>query len=107
MLAQAAAIAGERMWIEKVVVDTRPRESAEQLAARGDALADLQAILAAADSDPDLLASLKDDFDELLSRLPPDISQAVALLEDLRGARYAELVRATVPSLLARVGAAE
>ena len=107
VLAQAAALAGERMWIEKVVVDTRPRESAEQLAARGDALADLQAILAAADSDPDLLASLKDDFDELLSRLPPDISQAVALLEDLRGARYAELVRATVPSLLARVGAAE
>ena len=107
VLAQAAAIAGERVWIEKVVVETEPRATAEALAARGDAVADLQAILATAPDDQALIDSLSGDFADLLARLPQEISHDAPLLEALRGGRLPEVVRATVPSLLARVTSAE
>ncbi|OIQ82387.1 putative metallophosphoesterase YhaO [mine drainage metagenome] len=107
VLAQAAAIAGERIWIEKVVVDTQPLQTAESLAARGDAVADLQSILAAAADDDALLDALQGDFADLLARLPLDIAPAAPLLQAVREGRLPELVRDTVPSLLARVAAAE
>ena len=107
VLAQAAAIAAERMWIEKVVIDTQPPETAQALAARADAVADLQAILDAAPGDDALMASLESDFAELLARLPLEVSQGAALLDSVRAGRLPELVRATVPSLLARIASAE
>ncbi len=107
VLAQAAAIAAERMWIEKVVIETQPPETAQALAARADAVADLQAILDAAPGDDALMASLEGDFAELLARLPLEVSQGAALLESVRAGLVPELVRATVPSLLARIASAE
>ncbi len=107
VLAQAAAIAGERVWIEKVVVETEPRATAEALAARGDAVADLQAILATAPDDQALIDSLAGDFADLLSRLPQEVSRDAPLLEAVRTGRLPEVVRATVPSLLARLTSAE
>ena len=108
VLAQAAAIAGERLWIEKVVVDTQPLETAAALAARGDAVAELQAILTAAPADDALLDALHGDFADLLARLPQEIAHDDApRLKMVREGRLAELIDATVPSLLARVAAAE
>ena len=108
VLAQAAAIAGDRLWIEKVVVDTQPLETAAALAARGDAVAELQAILTAAPADDALLDALHGDFADLLARLPQEIAHDDApRLKMVREGRLAELIGATVPSLLARVAAAE
>lgn len=107
VLAQAAAIAAERMWIEKVVIETQPPETAQALAARADAVADLQAILETAPGDDALVAALESDFAELLARLPLEVSQGAALLESVRAGLVPELVRATVPSLLARIASAE
>ncbi len=116
VLAQAAAIAGDRLWIEKVVVDTQPLETAAALAARGDAVAELQAILAAAPADDALLDALRADFADLLAKLPleighdalpQEIGHDAPRLQLVREGRLAELVDATVPSLLARVAAAE
>ncbi len=107
VLAQAAAIAGDRLWVEKVVVDTQAPQSSARLAARGDAVADLQAILATAADDEVLLDALRGDFAELLARLPQDIAQGSPLLDVVRAGRLADLVRSTVPSLLARVASAE
>ncbi len=107
VLAQAAAIAGERVWIEKVVVETEPRESADARAARGDAVADLQAILATAADDDTLIDALRADFAELLGKLPQEIAHGAPLIAAVRAGQLPDLVRATVPSLLARVDAAE
>ncbi|WP_297911966.1 DNA repair exonuclease [Thiomonas sp.] len=107
VLAQAAAIAAERMWIEKVVIETQPPETAQALAARADAVADLQAILETAPGDDALVAALESDFAELLARLPLEVSQGAALVESVRAGLVPELVRATVPSLLARIASAE
>lgn len=113
VLAQAAAIAGDRVWIEKVLVDTQPRESAEALAARGDAVADLQEILAGAPDDAELIEDLRRDFADLLAKLPQELSHAAPqpdtapLLDAVRAGRLPDLVHATVPSLLARVASAE
>ncbi len=107
VLGQAAAIASERLWIEKVEIDTVPLESPERLAARSDAVADLQAILAGAATDGALLDALQDDFMELIAKMPADVSQAVLPLGAIRNGQLAELVQATIPSLLARIATAE
>ena len=44
--AQAAALGGERLWIEKVQVHTTPAVDTAQVQGRADAVADLQALLA-------------------------------------------------------------
>jgi DNA repair exonuclease SbcCD nuclease subunit len=107
VLGQAAAIAGERLWIEKVEIDTMPLESPERLAGRSDAVADLQAILAGAATDGALLEALRDDFMDLIAKMPADVSQAVPPLAAIRNGQLAELVQATIPSLLARIATAE
>lgn len=107
VLAQAASIAGEELWIEKVEVDTVPLDRPELLAARGGAVADLQAILAGASCDEALLQSLRDDFAQLVAKIPPEVMHSVPQLAAIRSGQLQELVHATVPSLLARIAASE
>ena len=107
VLAQAASIAGEQLWIEKVEVDTVPLDRPELLATRGGAVADLQAILAGASRDEALLQSLRDDFAQLVAKIPPEVLRALPQLANVRSGQLQELVQATVPSLLARIAASE
>lgn len=107
VLAQAVALAADRFWIEKVEVDTVPLESQEQLANRSDAIADLLKILVDAPRDEALLESLRDDFAELFAKMPVDISQSLPQLRAIRNGELGELLKATIPSLLARISAAE
>ncbi len=107
VLAQAASIAGEQLWIEKVEVDTVPLDRPELLATRGGAVADLQAILAGASRDEALLQSLRDDFAQLVAKIPPEVLHALPQLANVRSGQLQELVQATVPSLLARIAASE
>ncbi|GAB5469104.1 MAG: DNA repair exonuclease [Rhodospirillales bacterium] len=77
LLAEARAIAlglgPEVAWIERIVDRSEPPPAAAEVAARDDALAQLERLLAEAGEDPDFLALLKADLTPLLSHLPADL----------------------------------
>ncbi len=107
ILAQAAGRGLDRLWVEKVCLETRPLDDAYQLAARSDAIADLQGLLDAAPADDALLASLLDDFRPLIDKAPRDLIHVVPVLDEIRKGQVAELVRAVTPDLLAYLAKAE
>lgn len=103
VLAQAAAISSERLWIEKVRVETTPHDLAAQVAARSDAVADLQELLGKAGSDTDFLQSLRDDLMQLVGKLPLEVILALPDVAALRAGNVQDLVQRTTPSLVAHV----
>ena len=105
VLALAAALGTERVWIEKVKIATRSPHTQATLAARSDALADLQALLAQATTDEAFLASLQAHFQPLLAKLPLELLKAVPTLDALRAGLVADLVRETAPGLMAHLAA--
>lgn len=106
ILGQAAAQGLDRLWVEKVCVEARPPGDAALLSARGDAIADLQAFLAAAPDDPDLLKALLDDLRPLVDKAPRELVAALPELEAIRQGEVADLIRAVTPDLLAHLGRA-
>ncbi|MBK8637821.1 MAG: DNA repair exonuclease [Chromatiaceae bacterium] len=106
VLGQAAAQGLDRLWVEKVCLETRPPRDAALLSARGDAIADLQAFLAAAPDDPDLLKALLDDLRPLVDKAPRELLAALPELEAIRQGEVADLIRAVTPDLLAHLGRA-
>lgn len=107
ILGTAAAIGMDRLWIEKVKVATSPADDGEAAKARGDALADLQDILEAADTDPDFLASLRDDLLTLVTKAPHELQAAVPYFEEIRSGDLARLVREVRPGLLSHLAREE
>lgn len=111
VLAQAVTLGAERLWIEKVRVDTQPAEATADLAARSDALADLQALLAQAEADPALLQALQDDLAQLVGKLPMALLQTLPQLALWRqgdaAGQVQALVRETTPSLIAQLAQAD
>ena len=107
VLAQAAALGQDRIWVEKVRVETTPHDSADALAARSDAIADLQALLAQAHTDTALMKELQDGLMQMVGKLPLEVVGAVPVLEDIRAGRLETLVRSTAPSLLAHLAQAD
>lgn len=105
VLGQAAAIGQERLWVEKVRVETAPPWDSEQLRARSDAVADLAALLSAAPDDADLIAALAEDLRPLLDRAPPELAQAVPELAAVRSGQLADLMREVAAGLLAYLAA--
>jgi exonuclease SbcD len=93
--------------VEKVRVDTTPHDSADVLAARSDAVADLQALLAQADTDPAFMQSLQEGLMQMVGKLPLEVIGALPVLEDIRAGRLQPLVQATAPSLLAHLAKAD
>nr|MBP8198583.1 hypothetical protein [Chromatiaceae bacterium] len=106
VLGQAAAQGLDRLWVEKVCLETRPPRDAALLSARADAIADLQAFLAAAPDDPDLLKALLDDLRPLVDKAPRELLAALPELEAIRQGEVVDLIRAVTPDLLAHLGRA-
>ena len=106
VLALAAALGGERLWVEKVQVETTPALDAGQIFARADALADLQTLLAQVGEDQDFLRSLTDDLRALSGKAPPDLAEAVPELKAIRAGEIGPLIEAVIPGLLARLSLA-
>jgi exonuclease SbcD len=106
VLAQAASIGSERLWIEKVRLETTPHALAAQVTARSDALADLQALLAKAEFDPQFMHSLQEDLMQLIGKLPLEVIAAVAAVGEVRDNQTERLVRSIGPSLLDHVAKA-
>lgn len=103
LMAQAAAAGGDGLWIEKVKLQTEPAVRAEDTAAQGDALAELQQVLQAAAADPGLLKALDDELQAVVAKLERPVADALADVALLRAGRVAEIVERVRPSLLAQV----
>ena len=101
ILGQAAALGMERLWVEKVSLETQPSLDAAQMANRSDAIADLQNFLADAPEDADLLASLLDDLRPLVDRMPLEVLRSVPELHAIRAGDVAGIVKSVTPGLLA------
>ena len=106
VLAHAASIGSERLWIEKVRLDTTPHELAADVSARSDAVADLQALLLKAEFDPVIMKSLQEDLMQLIGKLPLEVVEALPSVRSVREGETDSLVRSIGPALLDHVAKA-
>ena len=106
ILGQAAGQGVDRLWVEKVRIETEPLTDATHLVARSDAIADLQKFLNEAPDDAALLASLMDDLRPLVDRVPLEVIQALPELNALRSGDVAGLIKSVTPGLLAYLATA-
>lgn len=107
VLALAAAIGAERIWIEKVKVNTAAVDDGAVLRARADALADLQDLFEAAETDPDFLKGLQEELLGLVNKAPLELQAAVPYFKDIRSGALMGLVRDVRPGLVAHLAQAE
>lgn len=101
ILGQAAGQGSDRLWVEKVRLETQPLIDGGALALRTDALADLQRLLEQAPTDPDFLQSLLDDLRPMVDKAPLELIRRLPELEAIRLGQAGELVRSVSPGLLA------
>lgn len=109
ILAIAATLAPDCLWVEKVRIRTQPPDDGAALSQRADALADLHALLLAAESDPEFLAALRADLLPLTAKAPLELQQDVDAFAAIRSESsdgLSELVRAVRPALLAHLAGA-
>jgi DNA repair exonuclease SbcCD nuclease subunit len=107
VLALAAAIGAERIWIEKVKVNTAAVDDGAVLRARADALADLQDLFEAAETDPDFLKGLQEELLGLVNKAPLELQTAVPYFKDIRSGDLMGLVQDVRPGLVAHLAQAE
>jgi DNA repair protein SbcD/Mre11 len=101
--ALASSLAHERVWIEKVRVQTSPTLSRSDILARSDAVADLQRILDEAPSNPKLLDELLSELGPLAAKAPPELTDLLPELRTIRTGEIAAIVQAVIPDLIARL----
>jgi len=107
ILGQAAAIGIDRLWVEKVRIETEPPGESGDIRARSDAIADLQKLLEEAPLDAALLAALVDDLRQLVDKAPLELVQAIPEFRAIRNGDVADIVRAVSPGLLAHLAKAD
>lgn len=101
ILGQAAGQGIDRLWVEKVRIETEPIADIAHIVARSDAIADLQGFLDAAPEDAALLESLMEDLRPLVDKSPFELIQSVPELDAIRSGNLAGIVKSVTPSLLA------
>lgn len=105
VIAQAAAIEPEKLWVEKVKVATSAPGQQQADPESREALAELHVILAEAQTDPDFLAHLQEELAPFLNKLSEEVKHDVPLLSLAREQRFGDLVGEVAPGLLARLSA--
>jgi DNA repair protein SbcD/Mre11 len=103
ILAQAAALGGERLWVEKVKVETTPAVDASQIRERADAIADLQALLEQVPSDESFMRGLAEDLQQLTGKAPLELTDAVPDFRAIRAGDVGSIVQAVIPGLIAQL----
>ena len=105
--AVALGLGDEVAWVERVAVRTTPVADAAALAAREDALGDLQRMLKEAITDEELVGQLKTNIGELIGKLPYKLRDGCE--DEVLGAAvagdYAALIGQVTPYLNARLTA--
>lgn len=108
LVAQAIDIAGDQLWIEKIKIRSEPAMDAMTIAARGDAVADMQALLGDAAQDPAFLESLSAEFASLLTKMPLDLyKQDAPALNAAKRGDFAALINEVTPSVIDRIAREE
>lgn len=107
VLAQIAGIGNDRLWLERVRLETEALVDAEQALQRMDAFADLQEILAAAAADPEFRKELQEQLTPFAAKAPLDLQLLVPLLERIRTGDLKDLVDNVSPGLLAHLAQGE
>ena len=105
--AGALGLGDEVAWVERVAVRTTPVADTAALAAREDALGDLQRMLKEAIVDEELLGQLKSDIGQLIAKLPHKLRDGPEdeVLSTAADGDYAALVEQVTPYLNARLTA--
>lgn len=109
VIAQAVALDADRIWVEKIRVDSeglRISLSSSEGEALG-ALAELESLALSAQDDPDFVRSLLADWQSLLEKLPHDVLQTAPDLSALRqdpSTQVSDRIKKAAPLLMARVG---
>ena len=103
VIAQAATVGGDRLWVEKVRVETMPALGAEQISERADAIADLQAVLAEAPGNKEFLASLAEDLQVLANKAPSELTDEMPDFKAIRAGDVRAIVESVIPGLIARL----
>jgi len=103
----ALGLGDEVAWVERVAVRTTPVADATALAAREDALGDLQRVLREAGSDSELLTQLQGDIGELVRRLPHELRDSTedAVFTAAVAGDFAGLIEHVTPYLNAHLTA--
>lgn len=107
VLAAIAVLGNERIWLEKLRLDTRPIDDDDTLRARADALADLRTLLAGAHADEDFVKALHSDLAALISKAPLEIRLNVPYFDDIKDGSLTRLLHDIEPSLIAYLAKAE
>lgn len=103
ILAHAVGLGMDGLWVEKVCVRTEAVLDPETVRARGDAVADIDALLEQAPDDELLAADLLATLGDLANQLPPELKESLPELAAIRAGDVADLVRRVTPGLLARI----
>ena len=104
--AAASDLGGDGVWVERVVLATRPAHDASALAERDDALGALVRSLRGAETDPDTLAALQDALRDLATRLPPEVRDGPDGVRLDDAATLRALLSGVEPVVLARIAPA-
>lgn len=107
VLGRIATIGNERLWLERVRLETEAFIDAAAAEARLDAFADLQEILREAEEDPEFLKQLQDALGQFVARAPLDLHSLVPALQLVRGGDLGSLVKSVSPGLLAHLAQGE
>jgi DNA repair protein SbcD/Mre11 len=104
LTAEAINVGGDDLWIEKIKVRSAPALDPAAIAARGDAIGELQGLLDEAAEDEAFIASLSEEFAVLLSKLPHDLfKQDVPALQAVKAGDFVPLIREIAPSVIDRI----
>lgn len=103
ILALMVSLAGDKAWIEKVCVETIPMLDSDAIAARADAIADLNLLLDQASSDPVFVASLAEDLRALVDRTPHELAYSTPEIVAIRNDEIGSIIESVIPGLIAHL----
>ncbi|MFO0593001.1 MAG: DNA repair exonuclease [Polyangiaceae bacterium] len=101
--AAASDLGGDGVWIERVVLATRPAHDASALADREDALGALVRAMRGAAEDPETIAALREALADLTNRLPPEVREGEDGLRLDDDATLRALLADVEPAVLSRI----
>ena len=107
VLAHIAVLGHDRLWLEKVKLNTKAPEALNSLQGRADALSDLQLLFQTAHSDPEFLQSLQSELLALVGKAPQELQTSVSYFNDIRSGNMTRLLDEVSPALLAHLAQAE
>ena len=99
----------DAVWVDRIVLETRPMTDAAAIRAREDALGDLVRMVEEAPADEKILETLRKELGLLADRLPHEVRETVEdpALRALLDGDYPALIREATPWLVARLTAGE